>query len=180
MGQLMRDDVVVAQIDRRRVVEQAAVGEGRGRSVLHRAEQEVVYQYLRVFRVRVGVPELLLEEFDHPRRRGEEPPAFADAVFIDVIADRRPVVIALERLVFADDDRDQIGGRWLRLAPVIGPRAVVAVFADVDQFAVREREERRLDGGDHFGGHVLIGYAVAGGTTVRVLVVPLRTYLTGL
>ena len=71
-----------------------------------------------VFRVGVSVPELLPEEFDHPGRRGEEPPAFVDAVFVDVIADRQPAVI-VERLVFADDDRDQVGRVRLRLAPVI-------------------------------------------------------------
>ncbi|MCG3160035.1 MAG: hypothetical protein JMDDDDMK_01067 [Acidobacteria bacterium] len=67
MRQFVRDDVVVTQINRRVVVQQAAVGEGRSRSVLHRAEQKVVHQNLRVFRIWISVSELVLEEFDHLR-----------------------------------------------------------------------------------------------------------------
>jgi hypothetical protein len=51
VGQFVGDDVVIVEVDLRPLVEQAAVGHGRRRGVLHRAEEEVVDQRLRIFRV---------------------------------------------------------------------------------------------------------------------------------
>jgi hypothetical protein len=89
-------------------------------------------------------------------------------------------LIIAERLVFADDDRDQVGRVRLRLAPVIGSQTFFVVFADADQFAVREREVRRLDGGDYLSGHLLVGHVAAGEPPVRVLVLALRPDLARL
>ena len=160
VGQLVGDEAVGVVLGVGYGVDEDRVGQHVWR------RWSLVYLELRqvdlgILGVRVGRADLLVEEFDHPRRLAERAPGrrLVD-IFQDVVVDREIADLVVVDGEVGGVDRDQVGGQQCVHLPVEGGRAV-GVLPGRFEGAVGDHGQRPVNRDDHLGGRAFVGVVVA-------------------